>query len=209
MNIIESLEWRYATKKFDSEKKLSDKQIADIKKALMLTPSSFGLQPWKFVLISDQETKNQLVEHSWGQEQVKDASHVLVLCRSEVSGETMVHNYLADMMEETWASESDLEWYKNMMLGFFKNMPSDFEKTWSDKQIYIALGNIMTVLAAMEIDACPMEWFISAKYDEILGLKDKDLASVLVLPIGFRSEEDSYAKRPKIRYDVNKLFIEV
>lgn len=208
-DIISALEWRYATKKFDSDKKLSEKQISDIETMLKLTPSSFGLQPWKFVIVSDQDTKNALLEHSWNQAQVTDASHVIVLCRVWKLDDSLVDDYINDMIEKTWASPEDLAWYEWMMKWFLKNMDQSWLETWADKQIYVALGNIMTCLAMMEIDACPMEWFINEKYDEILKLDDKDLSSVLVLPVWYRHSDDDYAKRPKIRYSEEHLFSEI
>lgn len=208
MNIIQALEWRYATKKFDATKKLSDQQIEMVKDILRLTPSSFGLQPWKFIIISDEATKKSLVEHSWGQQQVADASHVIIMCRSNVEPKDMVGHYIKDVMEKTWASSDDLAGYSNMMLWFLSNLTPDAQHIWADKQIYIALGNLMTGLATLEIDSCPMEGFLPEKYDEILGLKEKWLSSVLVLPIGYRHADDDYARKPKIRYDNEEIFSE-
>lgn len=207
--IISALQWRYATKKFDSTKKLSETQISDIETMLKLTPSSFWLQPWKFVIVSDQDIKNTLREHSWNQSQVSEASHIIVLCRVWNLDDSLVDDYLEDMIQKTWAKQEDLAGYENMMKGFLKNLDQNQLESWADKQIYIALGNIMTCLAMMEIDACPMEWFIKEKYDEILKLGEKDLSSVLVLPIGYRHSDDDYAKRPKIRYSEQHLFTEI
>lgn len=208
-HILDDLAWRYATKKFDTEQKLSDEQLETIQEALRLTPSSFGLQPWKFILIENPELRNTLKEHSWGQSQITDASHLLVLCRVEKLDQEFVDLFFNDMKETTGSKEEDIQWYKNMVSGFVENLDDTHAKIWSEKQIYIALWNIMTVLATMKIDSCPMEWFDSAKYDEVLQLKEKWLASSVILPIGFRASDDAYAHHPKVRFDTEDLFIEM
>lgn len=208
-HIWEALNWRYATKKFDTTKKVSPEQLEELKEAIRLTPSSFGLQPWKFIIVENQEIQDTLVEHSWGQNQVSEASHVIVFCRNNALDASLVENYIADVIETTWAPAEALQWYKDMMLGFINNTPTEVKKTWAEKQIYIALWNAMTVLAHMHIDSCPMEGFIAEKYDEVLGLAEKWLSSVVVLPIGFRSQDDTNAARPKVRYDQDELFIEM
>ena len=188
---------------------ISAENLEKIKQALVLTPSSFGLQPWKFVILKNKQVQNSLVEHSYGQAQVWQASHVIVLCRKNTLDESLVEEYIDDMMKQTWAPAESLEGYKNMMLGFLSRL-SDAEKiTWANKQIYIALWNIMTVLSMMKIDSCPMEGFIAPKYDEILDLQSKWLSSVLVLPIWYRAEDDTHASRPKIRYSQDDMILEL
>ena len=208
-NIIDALNWRYATKKFDDTKMVSSKDMETIKEALRLTPSSFGLQPWKFVIIKNKDIQKTLVEHSWNQNQVAEASHVIVMCRKNTLDESFVQDYIDDMIITTWAPAESLEWYKGMMNGFLSNMDEEAKALWANKQIYIALGNIMTVLAEMWIDACPMEWFIAPKYDEILELWPKDLSSVLVLPVWYRASDDEHIERKKTRFSQEDLFIEM
>jgi nitroreductase len=128
------------------------------------------------------------------------------MCRRNMEASEMVHHYIDEMVEKTWANKDDLAGYRDMMLWFFSHMSEDAIKTWADKQIYIALWNIMTALPTLEIDACPMEWFINDKYDEVLWLSEKGLSSVLVLPMGYRHIDDDYAKRPKVRYDNEEIF---
>jgi len=207
--IIDALNWRYATKKFDPEKKVSQEDIKIIEESLRLTPSSFWLQPWKFVWVKNTELKAKLVEHSWGQKQVIDASHLLILCRVNELWEGMVEDYIDDAKETTWATSEQLQGYKDMMLWFIQNTPNETLKTWADKQSYIAIWNLMTVLADMRIDSCPMEGFVKEKYDEILWLTDKWLSSVLVMPIWYRASDDIYATREKIRYTNEELFLEI
>jgi nitroreductase len=131
------------------------------------------------------------------------------LCRVWNLDESLVDNYIDDTIEKTGATKEDLAGYTGMMKGFMNNMDEAWLQNWADKQIYIALGNIMTCLALMEIDACPMEGFINEKYDEVLWLKEKNLSSVLLLPIGYRHMDDVYATKPKIRYNEEKLFTEI
>ncbi len=208
-NILESLNWRYATKKFDETKKLSAEQIQTIEEVLRLTPSSFGLQPWKFVILENQEIKESLVAHSYGQAQVSQASHLIVLCRPNTLDASLVENYIADTITATGAPAEVLQGYKDMMLGFVTNMPQSAMEVWAEKQIYIALGNIMTALATLEIDACPMEGFSKVDYDRILGLQEKGLSSVVILPIGYRSADDHAAARPKVRYATADICIKM
>lgn len=207
--ILESLSWRYATKKFDSSKKLTAEQFETLLEALRLTPSSFGLQPWKFVVVENPSMREELVGHSWGQRQVADASHLLVLCRKTALDASLVESYIADMIQKTGAPAEALQGYKDMMLGFIQNLSQEIAASWAEKQVYIALGNIMTVAASLEIDTCPMEGFSKAEYDRVLGLTDMGLASVLVLPVGYRAADDSYATRPKIRYASEDVIIQL
>ena len=138
-HIIDALNWRYATKKFDTSKKLSEEQYEELKEILRLTPSSFGLQPWKFVMVRNEEKKQALVAHSWGQEQVANCDVLVVLCRVAHLDASLVENYIANTAETRHIPAEALEGYKNMMLGFISNTPEEAKKTWADKQIYIAL----------------------------------------------------------------------
>lgn len=207
--ILNDLGWRYATKKFDTEKKLTSDQENTIKEALRMTPSSFGLQPWKFIFVKNPELREELREHAWGQSQVTDASHLLILCRENDIDQNLVNEFFEDMKQTTGAWEEDIKGYKDMVTGFVWNLDSDRAKIWAEKQVYIALGNIMTVLAEMKIDSCPIEWFDPVKFDEILKLKEKWISSTVILPIGFRASDDKYAENKKIRFEQDKLFIEM
>ena len=205
--ILNDLGWRYATKQFDSEKKLSDEQLDTIKEVLRMTPSSFGLQPWKFVFVENSDTREKLKAAAWGQSQVTDASHLLVLCRENNIDQNLVDNFFEDMKKTTGAGEEDVKDYKNMVSGFVDGLDEELAKMWAEKQVYIALGNLMAILAHLRIDSCPMEGFDKAQFDEILNLKEQWISSAVILPIGFRSFEDKYASNPKVRYDQDTLFI--
>ena len=155
--LLESLQWRYATKQFDPSKKISDNDLHQLTEALRLSPSSFGLQPWKFLIVTDPSIREQLVSHSRGQRQVADASHLIVLCARDTVDEAYIESYIADMVQTRGIQASMLDGYKNMMIGFSQNHTSDSIKIRTDKQVYIAQGVLLVATAMMQIDACPME----------------------------------------------------
>ena len=197
---IENLNWRYATKAFDTSKKIPAADLDTIIEAFRLTPSSFGLQPWKLVVVQNQELKNALVEHSWGQQHISNCSDLLVLARKDSFWDKEIKDYVADIVKTRWGTKEDLLWYENMMKWALSQMDEKQKIVWIDKQVYIALWNLMTVCADMRIDSCPVEGFIPAKYDEILGLTEKWLSSVVVLPIWYRDSSDKYSQLKKVRF---------
>ncbi len=205
MNIIDTLNWRYATKAFDTSKKIENEDLNTLIEAFRLTPSSFGLQPWKLFVVKSQMLKDSLVEHSWNQPQISDCSELFVLARPTSFTESDVDEFVKDIADTRDQSIEDIQWYSDMMKWFLSNMDDDAKKVWIEKQIYIALGNLMTVCAQMEIDSCPVEWFVSAKYDELLWLTDKWYASVVVLPVGYRDNSDKYAAAKKVRYSTDRV----
>lgn len=207
--MISALSWRYATKKFDATKKLSAEAFETLLEALRLTPSSFGLQPWKFVVVENPSMREELVGHSWGQRQVADASHLLVLCRKNALDASLVEDYIADMIQKTGAPAEALQGYKDMMLGFIQNVSPEIAQSWAEKQVYIALGNAMSVAATLEIDTCPMEGFSRTDFDRVLGLEALGLSSVVLLPVGYRAADDDYAARPKIRYASEDIIVHI
>lgn len=208
-NLIDDLNWRYATKEFDSSKKISNSDFNVLAESLRLSPSSFGLQPWKFVLVENEQIRQSLVGHSWNQKQVVDASHLFVLARVNDLGDSLVDNYLEDMIKTRGGSREDLKGFEDMMKGFLANMNDDQKSHWANLQIYIALGQLMTTAAHMRIDACPMEGFSKAEYDKILGLQEKGLSSVVVCPVGYRKESDKYATAPKVRFPMDELLVRI
>lgn len=208
-NILEALNWRYATKAFDSSKKVSNENLETIKEAFRLTASSYGLQPWKLVIVENTEKRQKLVEHSWGQRQVVDASHLLVLCRPIQFTTHHIDIYLDSICETRWVTRDDLEGFEGMMKWALGGLDQNTTNNWMEKQVYIALWNLMTVCAEMEIDSCPMEWFNRQKYDEILGLTEMWLSSVVLLPVWYRSEKDSYATIKKVRFDEKDIVVHI
>ena len=168
MGNIKSLQWRYATKKFDDSKQLSSEQIAILKESFNLTPTSYGLQPLKLVVIQHKELQEQLLEHSAHQQQVVTASHLLVICiEKNVNSEFIKQNFeLVKDIRET--PEKILKPFREFLLKDFKNKTDEEIKIWAVNQAYLALGNLLTVCAHEGIDACPMEGFNAEKYDEVL-----------------------------------------
>ncbi|KAB1154272.1 NAD(P)H-dependent oxidoreductase [Tenacibaculum aiptasiae] len=209
MNSIESLEWRYAVKKFDENKSLTETQINTLKEAFNLTATSYGLQPIKMVVIQNKELQQQLVEHSWNQGQVAQASHVLVLCIPKEYTVKDVESYFTLVKEVRNTPDEILNPFKEMLSSSIANKTSEELRSWNKNQAYIALGNLMTVAANEQIDSCPMEGFIPEKYDEILGLDKHNLTSVLVLPVGFRAEDDYMKDLKKVRRKTAEVVIEL
>ncbi|MEM7557013.1 MAG: NAD(P)H-dependent oxidoreductase [Cyanobacteria bacterium P01_A01_bin.84] len=204
--VLKQLEWRYAVKEFDSGKKIPEDVWKVLEQSLVLSPSSFGLQPWKFFVVRNPEIRQQLVEHSWGQKQVVDASHLVVLTIKKDVNEKDVNTYVQRMSEVRNVPLEKLEGLSNMVKGFLTNPPYPLDKdAWSTRQVYIALGFFMTCAAMLEIDTCPMEGFVPDKYDEILGLKDKGYSTVVVCPVGYRSANDKYANMAKVRFETEDV----
>ena len=209
MNIIESLNWRYATKKFDSNRKLSKNQVNILKNAFNLTASSYGLQPIKLIVISNQEIKNTLLDSSFNQKQVVQCSHLLVICIETDIDESYIELYFKRVVDIRKTSAKVLESFKKSIINEFNDMSNTSIINWSKNQAYLALGNLMTVCAVEGIDSCPMEGFVPEKYNEILDLKSKNLKSVLVMPVGYRSVDDQFSSFKKVRKDINDNTIEL
>lgn len=208
MNLIEQLNWRYATKVFDPTKKVSDDDLNTLKEVLRLSPSSYGLQFWRFALVNNPTTRAELREHSWNQGQVVDASHLFVLCRLQDFVEADIDQYIDSIALARGVDKSSLEAYGGMMKNLLE-MPLEKKHAWMEKQVYIALGFLMEACAVMGIDACPMEGFEAEAYNKILKLPEKNLHATVVCPVGYRSEEDKYATLAKVRYPLNDLIVEI
>lgn len=209
MSTIDSLNWRYAVKKFDTTRVLSNEQVETIKNAFNLTATSYGLQPISMVIVSNKEIQNQLVPHSFDQQQVAQASHVLVICiENEIDGD-YISSYFRQVKRVRGVSSEILDPFKDALINDFSKKDIQEIKDWSKNQAYLALGNLLTVCAVEKIDACPMEGFAPEAYDNLLGLKKKGLTSVLVLPIGYRAEDDAFATFKKVRKDMNESIIEI
>ena len=207
MNIIQSLEWRYACKKFDSTKLLSTIEINTLTQAFNLTATSFGLQPIKMLVIQNKELQNSLVEHSFGQQQVVNASHLLVICIQDYFTLEDIDTYFELEKEIRNTPENILKPYRDQLKGIFENKSTIEKQKSAINQAYIALGNLMTVCALEKIDACPMEGFNAQKYDEILDLRNRNLKSVLLLPVGFRAEDDFMSTLKKVRKPITETII--
>ncbi len=209
MNIIDSLRWRYATKKFDNTKILPQQKIDTLTEAFNLTATSYGLQPLKLAIIKDKKLQRELTTHSWNQEQVADASHVLVFCIENMVGEAYIKKHFDNIKAIRNTPDEILDPFKEQLVDSFKNKPTEDISNWASKQAYLAMGNLLTVCAIEEIDACPMEGFIPEKYDELLHLNDLGLTSVLVLPIGYRAKDDMFSEFKKVRRSIEDTVITI
>jgi nitroreductase len=204
--LIEALNWRYAVKKFDTSKKIDERTWKTIEDALVLTPSSYGLQPWKFIVVTDKAVMQKLTISSWGQKQVEDCSHLVVIAVKEKMDVEHVNNYINSIVEQRGVNPLELEGLKKMMISDIVNGPrSEVSFEWAARQAYIALGNLLTVTAVLGVDTCPMEGIIPAKYDEILGLTGSGFKTVVACPVGYRAADDKYAQVKKIRFSNNEM----
>ena len=208
-NVLDKLNWRYATKKFDSSKKVSEKDLNTLLDAAQLTASSYGLQPYRFFVVENSDIRSKLRKASWDQPQITDASYVLVLANKATFDESLVDNYIDNLIETRGVTKKDVEDYSQMMKGALLGLTDAQKKSWTSNQAYIALGNLLTIAAEMEIDTCPMEGFDNEQYNEILGLNDKNLNAAVVLAIGYRSDEDQTQNYPKVRYSKEKLITHI
>jgi len=209
MSAINALEWRYACKAFDPNKELSEEQINRLKEGLNLTASSYGLQPFKFLFLKDKSIREKLVEHSWNQRQVADASHLLIIAVRTDIDSTYIQNYINRTAELRNLPLEALAPFKGMMENSIGGLDDEKKYTWAKNQAYITLGTLLLQCGLEKIDSTPMEGFIPAKYDEILGLEKMNLKSVLVCPLGYRSEEDPYSSLAKVRNKLEDITIDL
>ncbi|REE25092.1 nitroreductase [Winogradskyella pacifica] len=209
MSIIEQLNWRYATKKFDTTKSLSREKLNILKEAFNLTAVSYGLQTLKLVVVADKIARERLVEVAYGQRQVVDSSHLLVLCiQNEIDGND-VNAHFDTIKAIRNTPDAILNPFKKELKSTVEDMPADKKLIWATKQAYIALGNLMTVCAVEGIDSCPMEGFIPKVLDEKLELEKHGLSSVLLFPVGYRADDDMFADFKKVRQPISKTVVEL
>ena len=205
----EKLKWRYATKQFDPNKTIDTETWQSIEDSLVLTPSSFGLQPWKFIIITDPAVKQKLLPHSWNQHQVVDCSHLVVLLANTNINQADVDKFIDFTQSVRGGDKDTLGAYKDMMSGFISRMEPQQKASWAKKQVYIALGLLLATAAALGVDACPMEGIAPAEYDKILKLTDTGFTTVLTCPLGYRSADDKYAGLAKLRYPKSELITHI
>lgn len=199
--LLESLNWRYATKKFDPSKTITPEVWAALEDSLVLTPSSYGLQPWKFLIITSQEIKEQLKLLSWNQAQVTNCSHYVVFTIKKNLSAADVDRFVESTATVRGIPAESMKGYRDIMVGDVVNGPRSLNiNEWATRQAYIALGNFMTSAALVGIDTCPMEGIDPAKYDRLLGLPEKGFATVVACAAGYRAEDDKYASLAKVRF---------
>lgn len=204
--LIDALKWRYATKKFDSAKKIPAATWAALEQSLVLAPSSFGLQPWKFIVVQDPEVRKKLSAVSWGQTQPLECSHFVVFAMRKNLSTADVDHYVDRIAEVRGAPKESLKGYRDVMVGFAdKSRAAATIDAWSSRQVYIALGQFMAAAAVLGVDACPMEGIEPPKYDEILGLSSQGFGALCACAAGYRADDDKYAKAPKVRFKTGEV----
>lgn len=208
--LVGQLNWRYATKQFDPARKIDAADWGTLEEALQLSPSSLGLQLWKFVVVTDPEVRAKLRAASYGQAQITDASHLVVFTVKKNITAADIDAHLQRISEVRGVSLKDLEPLRGMAMGsVIESMDEIARDAWARRQVYIALGNFLTSAALLGIDACPMEGFSPPDYDAILGLDEKGLSAVVLAAAGYRSAEDKYAGLPKVRFPREEVVLHV
>ncbi|MFD2550878.1 NAD(P)H-dependent oxidoreductase [Bizionia sediminis] len=209
MSIIGPLQWRYATKAFDTSKKVSAEKLDIIKQAFNLTATSYGLQPIKLVIVSSKALKQQLVPIGMNQKQIGQASHILVLCIQTNIDKAFVANYFQRVHHIRQTPKTILQPFQDFLIADFESKNQEAVEAWAVKQAYLAMGNLLTVCAVEGIDACPMEGFKPEEADALLDLQSQGLKSVLLLPIGYRADNDMFADFKKVRKPIAESIIEL
>jgi nitroreductase len=204
--LLEALNWRYATKVFDATKKIPADVWQALEQALVLTPTSYGLQPYKFLVINDPAKRSELLPHAWNQKQVVDCSHFVVLTARTEMKEADVNKLISRISSVRGVPSETMTPYWNMMIGdVVHGARGKIAHEWATRQVYIALGNLMTCAAVLGVDACPMEGFVPAEFDRLLKLENSGYASVVCCALGYRAENDKYAKLAKVRFEPKDL----
>ncbi|MGC4015652.1 MAG: NAD(P)H-dependent oxidoreductase [Luteolibacter sp.] len=200
-SVVAALRWRYATKVFDPSLTIPAETWGALEQSLVLTPSSFGLQPWRFLVVENPAVRKELLAKSWGQGQVTDASHFVVFAaRTDLAPED-ISTWIARMAEVQSTDPTSLAPLQGMIEGFVGSMPPEARHAWNVRQVYIALGQFMATAALLGVDTCPMEGIDPKSYDQILGLEDSGFTTAVACAAGYRSANDHSALRPKARYE--------
>ncbi len=206
MKTTDNLKWRYATKKFNPELKISNENMELLKEAVNLTASSYGLQPYKVLIIKNAEIRERLKAAAWGQNQITDSSALFLFCNFTEVGADKVDSYLklrADINNLNLADSKD---YGNMMKSMLATLTPEQISVWTSKQTYIALGTLLAASAELRIDSCPMEGFDKEQFDEILGLKEKGLTASVLAAVGYRDDNDPFLAFKKVRKPLSEMF---
>jgi len=206
-NFIQDANWRYATKKFDNTKKVSKEDLETLKEAIRLSASSYGLQPYKVFIIENPAIRAQIQPVAWGQSQIVDASHVVVFANIIDFGDTEIDASIKNTTETRGIPSDALKGYVDFMKSKISTLPVETRNTWTEKQTYLAMGNLLNAAAELKIDVTPMEGFEAEKVNEILGLDKLGLNAALLATIGYRHEEDATQHYKKVRKSNEELFI--
>ena len=203
--LLDSLRWRYATKKFDATRKIPAATWDALEESLVLTPSSFGLQPWKFLVVADPGLRALLSAESWKQPQVTEASHYVVLTARTDLERKDIDAWMERMSEVQSSSLEAVAPFKGVIEGFAQAMSHEARHAWNVRQVYIALGQLMASAAVLGIDTCPMEGLSAKGYDHVLGLEGTGYATAVACALGYRAEDDRAADSPKARFDRSRV----
>jgi len=204
--IHHQLNWRYACKKFDPTKKIRESDWNVLLESLRLSASSYGLQPWKFIVVQNPELRQKLLPLSWGQTPIVDASHLVVLTYKEKMDEAHIEKFIKQNAQVRGVDPTTLDGYKNMMIGdVVKGPRSEVINWWAQRQTYIAMGTLLTTAAMMEIDTLPMEGLNPVEYDKVLGLEGSGFKTIAAIACGYRAEDDKYQFAKKVRFDMNDV----
>ncbi|MEQ1828199.1 MAG: NAD(P)H-dependent oxidoreductase [Pirellula sp.] len=203
--LVDSLLWRYAVKRFDPTRPLDATTWDAIQKSMVLTPSSFGLQPWKFLVVRSPQIKAKLPDISWKQSQPGDCSHMVVFAAMKIVSPEYVDQFMKKIAATRGVPAESLTSYKQVVLGFLKNIDGN-HLSWSMNQVYIALGQLLANAAMLGVDACPMEGIVQKEYDKLLGLEGSNFTCVVGCALGFRHPDDKYSQAAKVRFDAVDIF---
>lgn len=209
MELINGLEWRYATKKFDPAKTIKESDIELIKDAVQLSASSYGLQLYKVLFITNSEIREKLKAAAFGQPQLTDASHVVVFCHYTNLNAKHVDEYLDNISMVRGVDVAHLQDFGNMMKGTINGLSVDAQNGWAAKQTYLALGTLLAATSELKIDSCPMEGFDAAEFNRILKLDEQNLNAAVIATIGYRSDDDEFQHLKKVRRPKNQLFEDI
>ena len=204
---LSALNWRNATKNFDSERKLAPELLSHLLEAPRLAPSSYGLQPWKFVAVQDQELRAKLRSQAWNQAQITDSSCVVVLCSVREMDQRRIDSYIDLIAKRRALAPEGLQGFREMMITSVKQLTPEANRNWMTHQVYIALGMLLSACAIARVDACPMEGFDKAAFDEILELKPLGITSAVLCAIGYRKSDPVGALAKKVRFDSKDVVI--
>ncbi|MDX6191218.1 NAD(P)H-dependent oxidoreductase [Flavobacterium sp. Fl-318] len=204
---LENQNWRYATKQFDATKKIAEADLNTLKEAVRLSASSYGLQPYKVVIIENPELREQLKGVAFGQTQITDASHLFIFANDTNTGAESVDNYINTISETRGVPTDALAGFSDMMKGAISRLPQEAKNNWTSKQTYLALGNLLNAAAELKIDATPMEGFNATAVNEILGFDKLGLNASVIATVGYRHDEDSTQHYKKVRKSNEELFI--
>lgn len=207
MDVLHQLTWRYATKQFDREKKISAQDFGVLLESLRLAPSAYGLQPWKFIVVENLDVRKQLRKYSYNQTQVTDASHFIVLCAKTSLSTDYVDAYIQEMARVREKPVESYTAFRTMIVEDIAERSAKSIREWNSQQVYLALGFVLATSAYMGIDACPLEGFKPKSYDRILGLKEQGLTAVVCVALGYRDANDKTIARKKVRFPAQETFI--